>query len=195
MLTCFQGPTNIVFQIILKFFVKPNSTVLDITYGRGLSWKSLEESYKIIKVDKRKLFEDVIKMDFNDYLEKTTSGSIDCIYFDPPYYFKEKIRQFNIKGQMLNAEEEVFWTEKEFKYTLNTIQKEVTRVLKEKGIFIAKIMDGYIGREYYPVAFELFNTMSKVMRPKGTFICPIQKKDCIPELIRTNHIYYLVFEK
>jgi len=195
MLTCFQGSTNTVFQHILKFFVKPQSVVLDITYGRGLSWKDLKEEFRIIKVDKRKLFEDVIKADFNEYLKKKESASIDCVYFDPPYYFREKIKQFNIKEQMLNEEEEVFWTEKEFIQALATLQKEIPRILKNEGIFIAKIMDGYIGKKYYPVAFELFNTMTKVLNPKGIFICPIQKIDNIPELIRTNHIYYLVFEK
>jgi len=95
---------------------------------------------------------------------------------------------------MLNVEEEVFWTEKEFKQALVTLKKQVPRVLKKGGIFIAKIMDGYIGRKYYPVAFLLFNAISRIMEPKGVFICPIQKKDNISELIRANHIYYLVFK-
>jgi DNA modification methylase len=194
MLTCFQGSTNIVFQRILNFFVKEGSIVLDITYGRGLSWKDLKENYKIIKVDKRKLFDDVIKADFNDYLKKKESNSVDCIYFDPPYYFKEKISNFDINDQMLNNEKEVFWTEEEFRQALSTLQTEVPRVLKKDGIFIVKIMDGYIGKKYFPLAFELFNAMIKRMEPQGIFICPINKKDRISELIRINHIYYLVFK-
>lgn len=194
MLTCFQGSTNIVFQRILNFFVKDGSIVLDITYGRGLSWKDLKENYKIIKVDKRKLFDDVVKADFNDYLKKKESNSVDCIYFDPPYYFKEKISNFDINNQMLNNEEEVFWTEEEFRQALSTLQIEVPRVLKKEGIFIVKIMDGYIGKKYFPLAFELFNAMIKRMEAQGIFICPINKKDKISELIRINHIYYLVFK-
>ncbi len=194
MLTCFQGSTNIVFQKILKFFVKEGSTILDITFGRGLSWKDLKENYKIMKVDKRKLFDDVIQSDFNDYLNKKESNSIDCIYFDPPYYFKEKISNFNINDQMLNNEEEVFWTEQEFAEALTTLQTEVPRILKYKGIFIAKIMDGYIGKKYLPLAFELFDIMAKEMEPQGIFVCPIDKKDKIPGLIRINQIYYLVFK-
>lgn len=195
MLTCFHGSTNNVLQKILKFFVKEGSTILDLTYGRGLSWKDIEENHKLIKVDKRKLFEDVIESDFNDYLKKREDNSVDCVYFDPPYYFKEKITHFNINGQMLDEEKEVFWTEKEFEESLNNLQKEIPRILKERGIFIVKIMDGYIGKEYYPLAFNLFNAISKLLCPRGIFICPIQKTDNISSLIRTNHIYYLVFEK
>ena len=68
--TCFIDSTNNAFQKILKFFVRRNSTVLDLTYGRGLSWQNMDTDYRIIKVDKRKLFKDVIKSDFNEYLNK-----------------------------------------------------------------------------------------------------------------------------
>jgi DNA modification methylase len=194
MLTCFSGPTHSVFQKILNHFVKKESVVLDITYGRGLSWKNAKKEYKVIKVDKRALFKDVIRADFNEFLRKKESGSVDCIYFDPPYYFKEKISGFDIKGQTFNNDKEVFWTEYEFFQALKTLQSEVPRVLKRNGFFIVKIMDGYIGKKYYPLGFEIFSKMSKVMEPKGIFICPINKKDNILQLIRTNFIYYLVFQ-
>jgi len=193
--TCFIDSTNNAFQKILNFFVKKHSIVLDLTYGRGLSWRNIETDYRIIKVDKRKLFKDVIKSDFNEYLNKKERDSVDCIYFDPPYYFKEKILQFDIKNQMLNEENEVFWTQKEFEQSINNIQREIPRVLKINGIFIIKIMDGYIGKNYYPIAFDFFNKMSKTLHPIGTFICPIQKPDNISTFIRANHIYYLIFEK
>ncbi len=197
MLSCFQGSTNTVFQYILKYFCKKNSTVLDITYGRGLSWENPKDgfSYNVIKVDKRKLADDVIQDDFNKYLKKKESESVDCVYFDPPYYFKEKIKKFDINGQMLDDEEEVFWTEKEFKESLDTLEKEVPRILKENGILIVKIMDGYVAKDYFPNAFDVFERMKKVMKPMGTFICPIQRKNTIIKLIRVNHIYYLVFQK
>ena len=195
MLTCFRGSTQAVFQKILTFFVKKGSIVLDLTYGRGLSWRGIKRDYKIIKVDKRKLFKDVIKADFNEFLKRKKSNSVDCIYFDPPYYFKEKIGKFNIENQMLNDEDEVFWTEKEFFKALNTLRKHVPRVLKKNGYLIVKIMDGYVGKKYYPLAFRIFEKISKVMIPQGVFICPINKKDNTRSLIRTNFIYYLVFRK
>jgi len=193
MLTCFQETTNLAFQNILKFFVKQNSLVLDITYGRGFSWKNLKETYKIIKIDKRKINDDVIQSDFNDYLLKKEDSSVDCIYFDPPYYFKEKIKDYDIKKQMFNEEKEVFWTEDEFNQALNTLQNEVPRVLRKRGIIIIKMMDGYIGKYYYPNTFKVFNSLSNVMTSLGIFICPIQRKN--PQnFIRENHIYYVVFQ-
>jgi site-specific DNA-adenine methylase len=181
----------------LKFYCKKESTVLDITYGRGLSWENPKEDrgYKIIKVDRRKLADDVIQSNFNKYLKKKESDSVDCVYFDPPYYFEEKIGKFNIKDQMLDDKEEVFWTEKEFEESLETLQMEVPRILKEKGVLIVKIMDGYVAKDYYPNAFKIFEKMEKVMNPRGTFICPIQRKNTILKLVRVNHIYYLVFQK
>ena len=195
MKTCFKDSTDNAFKKILRFFVKKDSIVLDLTYGRGLSWKKVEKDHKVIKVDKRKLFAEVIRSDFNEYLKKKKSSSVDCIYFDPPYYFKEKITEFDIKSQMFDEEKEVFWTQRNFEKSLNSLQSDVPRVLKEKGTFIVKIMDGYIGKKYYPLAFNIFNKMSKVLYPIGTFICPINKKDNVSNLIRTNHIYYLVFKK
>lgn len=197
MLSCFQGSTSTVFQYILKFYCKKRSTILDITYGRGLSWENPKEDreYTLIKVDKRKLADDVIQSDFNTFLKNKEDNSVDCIYFDPPYYFAEKIKQFDIKDGMLNDKEEVFWTEKEFDESLETLKKEAPRILREKGVLIAKIMDGYVAQEYFPNAFKIFKEMEKVLKPKGTFICPIQRKNTIIKLVRVNHIYYLVFQK
>jgi len=193
MLTFFQETTYNAFQKILNFFVKENSTVLDITYGRGLSWKYLNKNYKIIKVDKRRLFKDVIQSDLKDYLRNKKNSSVDCVYFDPPYYFKDKIKNYNIKNQMLNVEDEVFLTEKEFELMLCCLKENIPRILKNKGIFIAKLMNGCVGKIYYPNAFNLFNVIEKVMKPKGVFICPIKRGDNL-NFVRENHIYYLVFQ-
>jgi len=194
MLTCFNGKTNFVFQRILNFFVKENSKILDLTYGRGLSWEGLQKEYKIIKLDKRKLGEDILVTDFNDYLQNKENSSFDCIYFDPPYYFKEKIRNFDIKNQLFSNEQEVFWTEDDFNKSLITLKKEVPRFLKIGGVIIIKMMDGYIGKEYYPNTFKVFNSLIGVMKPLGIFVCPIQKKDSFG-FVRINHINYIVFKK
>jgi len=194
MLTCFESPTNTAFQKILKFFVKKESIILDITYGRGLSWKNIEEDYKLIKVDKRKFFNDVIKANLNDFLKEKEDSSVDCIFFDPPYYFKEKIQRYNLQKGLLFNENEIFWTEDEFDKSLDNIKKEVPRILKNDGIFIIKIMDGYIGKKHYPNAFILFNALNKIMESKGIFICPIKREDN-DYFVRENHIYYIIFKK
>jgi len=195
MLTCFESSTNVAFQKILRFFLEENSIILDITYGRGLSWNNLNGGYNLIKVDKRKTSKEVIQMNFNEYLTKKENESVDGVYFDPPYYFIEKIKQFDIRKQIFNNQEEVFWTENEFKEALLNLKKNIPRILKQRGIFIAKLMDGYIGKKYYPNAFKLFDALQKVTEPIGIFICPIRREDLVSDLIRTNHIYYLVFQK
>lgn len=195
MLTCFESPTDLFFQRILGFFVRPDSIVLDLTYGRGLCWKNIFSKYRVIKIDKRKFFPEIIQIDFKEYLKKSKDLQIDCVYYDPPYYFREKIKSFNIQNQLLNYSAEVFWTQEEFEESLQVIKEHVPRILKEGGIFIIKIMDGYIGKTYYPNAFRIFQELNTKLKPIGIFICPIQKKSNVPQFIRTNHIYYLVFMK
>ena len=56
------------------------------------------------------------------------------------------------------------------------------------------MMDGYVGKVYYPNSFKVFNVLSNVTKPVGVFICPIQRKDSL-NFIRENHIYYLIFQK
>lgn len=194
MLTCFDGTTNFVFQKILNFFVKKDAKILDITYGEGHSWRNINSEHILTKMDKRKLKKDVIEADFNQYLPIQKDCSFDCIYFDPPYYFKEKIGNFNIQNQMFNNEEEVFWTEEELEKALRTLKKEVPRILINQGVIIIKIMDGYIGKKYYPNTFKIFNSLSNVLKPLGVFICPIKRKDT-QGFIRCNHINYIVFKK
>lgn len=195
MLSCFQGKTNKVFQHILRFYCKKKGKVLDLTYGRGLSWEDCEQEYDLIKIDKRKL-PDVIRADLNNYLKEAEDGQFDCVYFDPPYYYtNNEIKRPDIKDQLLNEETEVFWQKREFKQAIKTIEQEVCRILRPKGVLIVKIMDNYEGSEYYPQAFKVFESIEKVLTPKAILICPIKRKDTIMRFIRPNHIYYLVFKK
>ena len=67
-----------VFPQILDLYVKPGSTVADVTFGQGVFWRQVEhEKYRLLAsdlttgVDCRNLPYD--------------SQEIDCVVFDPPY--------------------------------------------------------------------------------------------------------------
>ncbi|MCL2745251.1 MAG: hypothetical protein FWE67_15515, partial [Planctomycetaceae bacterium] len=73
-----QGTNDQVFPYIMSLYVAPNTTVADVTYGKGVFWKNIpKDIYTLIKSD---LADGV---DCRDLPYK--SESIDCVVFDPPY--------------------------------------------------------------------------------------------------------------
>ena len=197
MLTCFNVHSSKVFQYLLTHTVRKNGIVADITYGDGISWKDFDNSkkgYTIIKVDKRKTSEDVIQKPLQSFLKKTKDNSFDAIYFDPPHYFKDKVSVLNVEGRDLSEVEEVYCLEKEFNEMVECVGGQAVRVLKNKGVLIMKMLDGYVGRRYYPNVFKAFNSVVG-LEPFGCFICPLNRKSGLPTLVQINHIYFLVFIK
>ena len=200
MLTLFFGDSAKAFQKILTHFVIPPAKILDITYGNGNSWKGFEFNtlngkYELTKCDIRKEKDIDLLIDIRKPLPNEFTESFDCVYFDPPYYFKETVKDFNIEGNMYEEEEEVFWTEKDMQKALQILKTEIPRVLKKGGVLITKIMDGYQGKDtYFPNHYIFYNIFTIFLKPEATFIVPIHRRN-IPNIIKTNHIYYQVFKK
>jgi len=199
MLTLFFGSASRAFQMILKGFVRPPAKILDVTYGRGNSWKKFSQNtlvgtYQIVKMDLVK-YEGVELDEQGDHSKPLPfeNESFDAIYYDPPYYFREFVKGANLGKHLYNINEEVFWTLQDFKASLRGLRKEVPRVLKKGGILICKIMDGYVGRKYFPNSFCVFSSFSSILVPVGHFIVPIQRIN-YPDSVRVNHINYFVFK-
>jgi DNA modification methylase len=185
-----------VFQHLLTHFVKKNAVIVDLTYGDGISWQGFSNlwGYTIIKVDKRKTESDVIQQDLKDFLKQSKNESFDAIFFDPPHYFSDKVSRLNTEGRDLSDVEEVYCAEKEFEEMIECVGKEAHRVLRNNGILIIKMIDGYVGKKYYPNIFKTFNSIVK-LEPLGCFVCVLNRKSGAPNLVQINHIYFLVFEK
>lgn len=197
MLTLFYGSAPLAFQKILKYYVDPPSKILDITYGKGKSWEGFQNisgKYQLVKLDVKEY--DNVELDvIADHKQLPfPDETFDLVYYDPPYYFREKIRNYDITNHLFNEDTEVFWTEKDFFNSLSALKDEVPRILRHDGKLICKIMDGYVGSAFYPNHFTVYNYFSGKMKALGCFVVPIQRKDN-PSFIRTNHIYYLVFQK
>jgi SAM-dependent methyltransferase len=119
--------------------------------------------------------------------------TFDVVYYDPPYYFKEFVKDKGV-GALYADDREIYWTLDDFKHSLTGLRREVPRVLKKGGILICKIMDSYVGRTYFPNTFAVFNCFSQLLSPVGVFIVPIHREN-YPDAVRVNHINYLVFKK
>jgi len=199
MLTLFYGSTSFAFQKILKYYVKPPSKILDITYGKGKSWEGFQKStlsseFQLVRLDIKKYNNVELDVVADHKLLPFPDETFDLVYYDPPYYFKEKIRNYDITNRLYDEDTEVFWTEKDFFNSLSALKDEVPRILTSDGKMICKIMDGYVGSTFFPNHFTVYKFFSNKMKALGCFIVPIQRKDN-PSFIRTNHIYYLVFQK
>ena len=102
MLTLFFGDSAKAFQRILTHFVNPPAKILDLTYGNGNSWKGFEFNtlngkYELMKCDIRKEKNIDLQIDIRKPLPNEFTECFDCVYFDPPYYFKETIKEFEIQ--------------------------------------------------------------------------------------------------
>src|SRR5262249_22799940 len=50
--SAYQGTNDAVFPHVLALYVRPSSTVADITYGRGVFWKGVpKDRYKLLATD------------------------------------------------------------------------------------------------------------------------------------------------
>lgn len=199
MLTLFYGSASFAFQKILKYYAMQHSRILDITYGKGRSWEGFQKStlsgeYQLVRLDVKKYDNFELDVVADHKLLPFRDETFDLIYYDPPYYFKEKIRNYDITKQLYDEDAEVFWTEKDFFNSLSALKDEVPRVLTSNGKIICKIMDGYVGSIFFPSHFTVHKFFSDKMKALGCFVVPIQREDN-PSFIRANHIYYLVFQK
>jgi hypothetical protein len=196
MLTAYNIHSNKAFQYLINKYVKKEGIVADITFADGLAWKDFDnkKNFKIIKSDKRKTQGDVKKQTIKEFFENTKRESLDGIYFDPPHYFKDKVSKLNYKDKDLGDEEEVYTTEKEFEEMVNIVGENAHKVLKEKGILIIKMIDGYVGTTWFPNTFNMFNNV-KNLEPRGHFISVLSRKSGLPTLVQINHVNFLVFKK
>ena len=198
MLTLLQ--TGQAFRRILLFFKPPPADILDLTYGNGKSWESLEQHekkhYNITKMDLYSTSAD-IKADVRLPLP-FKSRNFDVVYFDPPFYFREEIYPTIpvITGKILSDEKELFWTKNDLSKSVINLGSEVPRVLRTNGIFIVKISDSYVGKKYIPTHIKVGAFLSKKMSMIATIIAFSQtKKTSMPGFVRLNNFYYLIFEK
>jgi len=196
MLTAFNIHSNKVFQYLISHLVRKGGTIADITYADGLAWKDFDnkKGFVIVKSDKRKTQQDVRKQTIEEFFKITKSESYDCIYFDPPHYFSDKVSKLNFKNKDLSDKKEIYTTEKEFKEMVTCVGENAYKILKDNGILIIKMIDGYIGSKFYPNTFNMFISV-KNLEPRGHFISVLNRRSGFPTVVQINHINFLVFKK
>lgn len=199
------GQNSELFPHILSLYVKPGSTIADVTFGNGAFWKSVPaDLYRVFKSDlnpKRK--GSIIAADSRSL--PYGSDSLDCIVFDPPY--------MHTPGGTAHDGHQNF--EKYYKNNSdNTTGKkyheavldlyfksavEAKRVLRRNGVYIVKCQDEVCACKQRLTHVEIINhLMGLSFLPEDLFVLVRENKPGVSRIVkqlhaRKNHSYFLVF--
>ena len=198
-LSAMQGTNDELFPQILSLYVKPGSTVADITYGQGIFWKSVDpKKYRLRKSD-LSTGTDCRKLPYPD-------GSIDCVVFDPPYMHTPggtaHVGHQNFEQYYRNNGASS--TKKYHDAVLDLYFQtaaEVHRVLKEHGVFIVKCQDEVCANQQRLTHVEIVNHYATLnFCVEDLFVLLRRNKPGVSRIVkqihaRKNHSYFIVFWK
>lgn len=189
------------FPRILRLYVKPKSVVADVTYGKGVFWRSIPgDEYQLRATD----LQDGVDCRSLPY----ESGELDCVVFDPPYMhspggtahtvhnqFEDHYRN-NITGNRTNS-----------KYHDAVLElycdggKEAYRVLRDRGVFIVKCQDEVCANQQRFTHVEIMKAYEELgFVAEDLFVVVRKNRPGVSRVVqqvhaRKNHSYFLVFWK
>ncbi len=205
-LTARVGNNNDLFPDVLDLYVPDGSTILDVTYGKGIFWKD-------VNIDARsyKLFTNDCEYGLGEYsydcreLPKPWEDAFDTVIFDPPYLYVggwKTMRNFGAANSKLYRNQEraeKISGVKQVDLLYYNSMKEAYRVLKHKGILIIKCMDQVqSGKQVW--AHMTYKEYAEILgfRSEDLFVLVRKSKPLMRHKkqihARKNHSYFLVFK-
>ena len=200
------GSNEQLFPHILDLHVPRGSTVADVTYGKGVFWKRVEDgAYKVLATD-IETGVDCRDLPYDD-------GSIDCVVLDPPYmegFYRRQRGSLAGSGShstFRKAYSNGAATEAGPRYHAAVIDmylragKEAFRVLRPYGVFIVKCQDEVSANMQNLTHVEIINKFTEQdFYAKDLFVLvrtnrPAASRIIRQEHARKNHSYFLVFIK
>jgi hypothetical protein len=194
------GTNDQVFPLILKLYVPEKSVVADVTYGKGVFWKKVDQTKYDIKASDIVTGADCRRLVYAD-------GSIDCVVFDPPYMHTPggtaHQNHQNFEAYYQNNESDT--GEKKYHEAVLDLYyrgaKEAHRVLRDDGIYVVKCQDEVCANKQRLTHIEITNelaTMGFVV--EDLFVVVRRGKPGVSRLLnqvhaRKNHSYFMVFRK
>lgn len=130
------------FPHILKLYVKPGSTVADVTYGKGVFWRAVPAETYILHATDIQDGTDCRDLPYGD-------GELDCVVFDPPFMHSPGGSAYEYEGSPFETyyRNNGSGKQTEGKYheavlgLYREAGQEAHRVLRERGVFIVKCQD------------------------------------------------------
>lgn len=199
--SAYQGTNDQVFPNILNLYVSAGSIVADVTYGKGVFWKSVPASkYKLLATD-LKTGVDSRSLPYGD-------ASIDCLVFDPPYMHTPggtaHANHQNYENYYANNVGANGTAKKYHEAVLDLYFKtayEAKRVLKPEGIFVVKCGDEVCANQQRLTHVELINEFcAHGFVIEDLFVLLRNNRPGVSRVLRQvharkNHSYFLVFRK
>jgi hypothetical protein len=198
--SCYQGTNDEVFANILTLYVPKNSIVADVTYGKGVFWRSVAvDQYELLRTDLG------IRTDCRNLPYK--DGLIDCVVFDPPYMHTATTAHVGHQRFEENYRNNATQNGSSKKYHEAVLDlyfnaaTEAYRVLKENGIYIVKCADEVCSNEQRLTHVEIINEYAtKGFVAEDLFVLMRKNKPGVSRAVkqvhaRKNHSYFLVFRK
>ena len=181
------------FPMILSLYVPIGSHVADVTYGKGVFWKKVNQS------------------DYTLYFSDIKTGVIDPPYMEGLYRRKSdhlagngtfaSFREAYSDGSVYTSEENAPKYHAAVLAMYYAAGREAIRVLKNKGILIAKCQDEVSANKQRLTHVEIINEYVKYgLIVEDLFVMVRNNKPNISTLkkqvhARKNHSYFLVFRK
>lgn len=195
-----------VFPQILDLHVPEGSTVADVTFGKGVFWRNVQEGkYNLLPTDIQS------GVDCRDLPYE--GESIDCVVLDPPYMEGLYRRNgSNMAGANSYAAFRSHYSDGQAKangpkYHAAVLDmyfsagREANRVLKPRGILIVKCQDEVSANKQHLTHIEITNEYRELgFYAKDLFVVVRPNKPAMSRVIRQvharkNHSYFLVFVK
>lgn len=198
-----------VFPQILSLYVPEGSTIADVTYGKGVFWRNVDEGrYNLLKSDAQTGV-DARDLPYGD-------DSLDALVLDPPYmegfYRRSQEHQggqgthsaFSDYYNHLAAMGDLEGRPKYHDAVLDVYYRageEASRVLRNKGVFIVKCQDEVSANQQRLTHVEIINYYASIgFVPEDIFVVVRHNKPAVSRLLkqahaRKNHSYFVVMRK
>ncbi len=196
-----QGTNDQIFPQVLSLYVRPGSTVADVTFGKGVFWKNVPKGrYHLLATD--------IKMGIDSRALPYEKESLDCLVFDPPYmhtpggtahaghqnyenYYANNVAQGGSEKKYHEAVLDLYFR----------TGQEANRVLKSEGVFIVKCGDEVCANQQRLTHVELINEFSNHgFIVEDLFVLLRNNRPGVSRVLkqvhaRKNHSYFMIFRK
>lgn len=199
--SAYAGANAEVFPKILDLYVRPDSVVADVTYGKGAFWRNVPKGlYRLQPTDIQQGV-DCRNLPYED-------GVIDCVVLDPPYMHSpggtahtghaafEKHYRNNGTGNLTES-----------KYHEAVVElyadagREAKRVLRDRGVFIVKCQDEVCANRQRFTHVEIMTACERMgFVAEDLFVVMRGNRPGVSRAVRQvharkNHSYFLVFWK
>jgi DNA methylase len=199
--TAHQGTNEGLFRDVVSLYVAAQSTVADVTFGKGVFWKEIpKDRYKLLPTDLKDGV-DCRSLPYKD-------DEIDCVVFDPPYMHTPggtaHVNHQNYESYYGNNAARDGSGKKYHEAVLDLYFEsahEAHRVLRDEGIYIVKCGDEVCANQQRLTHVEIINELTQNgFVVEDLFVLLRNNRPGVSRVIRQvharkNHSYFLVFRK